>query len=155
MKLNAFFFRTHDTIIGGSGSAERQPKTQSGFSSSNSISGGNTIISNSDLNTIGGSSNSFSGSSSIGGSSNSISGSSSNGNFEGRDPFSFPNSIADIITGDDSNFVRTTRDQFQSQNQGSYTPSFGSGVSSPPAASYNGGGGGANPAPGPTSGQFK
>ena len=63
--------------------------------------------------------------------------------------------------------MRTTRDQFQNQNQGSYTPSFGSGVSSAPAnynggggvssapASYNGGGGGANPAPGPTSGQFK
>ena len=126
------FIRTHGTIIGGSGSSERRPKTQSGFGGGNTISGSNSI--------------------------------SSNGNFEGRDPFSFPNSIADIITGEDSNFVRTTRDQFQNQNQGSYTPSFGSGVSSAPA-NYNGGGGvssapasyngGGSPAPGPTSGQFK
>ena len=103
--------RTHGTIIGGSGSSERQPKTQSGF-----------VGSSNTLNT--------------------------NDNFEGRDPFSFPNSIADIITGDDSNFVRTTRNQ--NQNQGSYTPSFP--VSSAPG-SYSGGGG--SPAPGPTSGQFK
>ena len=111
------FIRTHGTIIGGSGSSERRPKTQSGFGGGNAIGGSHSI--------------------------------SGNGNFEGRDPFSFPNSISDIITGDDSNFVRTTR--HQNQNQGSYTPSFGNGVSSAPA-SYNGGGG---DKPGPTSGQFK
>ena len=135
--------RTHDTIIRGSSSSERQPKTQSGFTGSNintnnNFEGGNIVNDGGDV---------ISANANFGG--NNVLNTKSN--FESRDPFAFPNSIADIITGDDTNFVRTTRNQ----NQGSYTPSFAV-SSNAPAGNYNGGGGsGGSPAPGPTSGQFK
>ena len=134
--------RTHETIIGGSSGSERQPKTQSGFTESNVI--------NKNSNFKG--SNIIDGGKVINANANFGGNNVLNSNFESRDPLAFPNSIADIITGDDTNFVRTTRNQ----NQGSYTPSFTVSSNAPPG-NYNGGGGssGGNPAAGPTSGQFK